>query len=318
MVSSSVWGSATVCSKVVRLNRTLIWAVRTQLLEVSPNSSFAFDIFVDYCKSEGIARECIAALAIVLTLPERTDSPLMLPSLTPSLKLDAARGQNDDCYENLFDCLSSCITLSCSFEGINSLLCGVFFESTVPCNLVGAHLLGIMKAIEPVKSDPRILAPLMAKKCPKVSPLWLATIWNGRVSRVLRSAMGGLPPISLPAASWTETVQSFLQARYCPITDRRDTIPRAREYSVAYLIRPDIMIPFTPSPPFGETATSNLSLEVKTHLNHDHRPILHKTSWILDTGGELPDQKGPKSVPQSNVCLPPIARTEYVEGFAQK
>lgn len=242
----------------------------------------------------------------------------MLPCLTTPLKFDAAQGQNQDCYESLFGCLSSCITLSCSFEGINSLLCSVFFEPTVPCNLVGAHILGIMKAIEPLQSDPRILAPLMAKKCPKVSPLWLATIWNGQLSRVLESALGGLPPISLPAASWTDTVQSFLQARYLPITDRRDAIPRAREYSIAYLVRPDIIAPFTPSPPFGETAPSNLSLEVKKHLEHNHRPILHKTSWILETGEELPDQRGPKPIPQPNLRLPPTARTEYIEGFSQK
>ena len=265
-----------------------------------------------------MTRECVAALAIVLTLPERTDSPLILPCLTVSLELDAARSQNDDGYKNLFNSLNNCITLSCSFEGIDSLLCSVFFEPTVPCNLVGAHLMGVMKAIEPFKSDPRIFAPLMAKKCPKLSPLWLATIWNGQVSRVLKSAMGGLPPISLPAASWTGTIQSFLQAQYCPITGRRDFIPRAREYSVAYLVRPDIMIPFTPSPPFGETAMSNLSLDVKLHLKHDHRPILHQTSWMLETGEELPDQRGPKFVPQPDIRLPQIARTDHIEGFAQK
>ncbi|KAL9024572.1 MAG: hypothetical protein Q9196_006423 [Gyalolechia fulgens] len=177
-------------------------------------------------------------------------------------------------------------------------------------------MLGAMKVIKPLQSDPRNLAPLLAKKCPKISPLWLATIWNGQSSRVLKSAWGGLPPISLPAASWTDTIQSFLQASYLPITDRRDAIPRAREYSVAYLVRPDIIIPFTPSPPFGETAPSNLSLEVKEHLEHNHRPILHRTSWVLETGEELPDQKGLKRIPQPNYLrLPPIARTEYMEGF---
>ena len=164
--------------------------------------------------------------------------------------------------------------------------------------------MGIMKAIEPLRSDPRILAPLMAKKGPKVSPLWLATIWNGQLSRVLESALGGLPPISLPAASWTDTVQSFLQARYLPITDRRDAIPRAREYSVAYLVRPDIIVPFTPSPPFGETAPSNLSLEVKKHLEHNYRPILYKTCWILETGEELPDQRGPKPIRNTSRDFP--------------
>ena len=78
------------------------------------------------------------------------------------------------------------------------------------------------------------------------------------------------------------------------------------------------MVPFTPSPPFGETTRSNLSLDVKKHLQHDHRPILHQTSWVLKNGEELIDQRGSKPIPQSDIRLPPIARTECVEGISQK
>ena len=265
--------------------------------------------------SEGIFRECVAALAIVLTLPTRTEPPLKLPCLTTSLNICSAQSHKDNRYHNLFGCLNSCITLSCSAEGIDSLLCSVFFEPTVPCNLLGAHLYGITKAIEPLKDDPRILAPLMAKISPKISPLWLATIWRGQASHVLQTVMEGLPPISLPVASWTGTIQSFVQAGYHSITDRPDSIPRAREYSIAYLIRANVVLPFTPSPPFGETTTSNLSLEIRTHLEHHHRPVLHRTSWMLDTGEELPDKQGSKPMPQPIVRLPFIARTMYLEGL---
>jgi len=47
---------------------------------------------------------------------------------------------------------------------------------------------------------------------------------------------------------------------------------------MAYLVRPNIIIPFTPSLLFGETATSNLSLKVKMHLNYNYRPILYNIS----------------------------------------
>ena len=104
--------------------------------------------------------------------------------------------------------------------------------------------------------------------------------------------MGGLPALSLLVASWTGTIQSFVQAGYHSITDRPDSIPRAREYSIAYFIRSDVVLPFTLSPPFGETSISNLSLETMTHLEHHHRPILYRTNWLLDTGEELPDQQG--------------------------
>ena len=128
----------------------------------------------------------------------------------------------------------------------------------------------------------------------------------------------GLPPINLPVASWTCTIQSFVQAEYYSITDRPDSIPRAREYSIAYLIGSDIVMPFTPSPPFGETMTLNLSLETRTHLEHHHRPILYRTSWILDTGEELPDRQGLMAMPQSSVRLPLIAQTRYNEGLVLK
>jgi hypothetical protein len=243
----------------------------------------------------------------------------MLPCLTTSLNLGSAQShEEDDLYNKLYNRLSNCITLSCSAEGIDSLLCSIFFEPTVPCNLIGAHLSGVKKAMEPLKNDPRSLAPLVAKKYPKISPLWLATIWRGRANRVLQFVMGGLPPISLPVASWTGTVQSFVQAEYHSISDRPDSIPRAREYSVAYLIRSDVVTPFTPSPPFGETMTSNLSLETRTHLEHRHIPISYKTSWILDTGKELPDQQGSKVMPQSSVRLPLIAKTVYDKGLVLK
>ena len=113
-----------------------------------------------------------------------------------------------------------------------------------------------------------------------------------RANHVLQFVMGDLPPISLPVA------------------------PGQVPYSLAYLIRSDVVTPFTPSPPFGETMTSNLSLETRTQ--HRHRPILYKTSWILDTGEELPDQQGSKVMPQSSVRLPLIAQTMYDEGLMLK
>jgi hypothetical protein len=151
----------------IQLKSTLTLIRRNPLLEVSLKSFLAFDIFVVYCKSEDIKRECIAALVIVMTLSTYLDSSIKPPCLTTRLKplkFDASRGQNEDFYESLFNCINSCITLSCISDGINSLLCGVFFEPTVPCNLVGAHMLGVMKAIGSLQNDPRILASLMAQK----------------------------------------------------------------------------------------------------------------------------------------------------------
>ena len=67
-------------------------------------------------------------------------------------------------------------------------------------------------------------------------------------------------------------------------------------------------MPFTPSPPFGETTISNISLEVKAHLPHDHRFLRHRTCWILETGDELPAQQESKNMRQLNVRLLPVTQ----------
>jgi len=86
----------------------------------------------------------------------------------------------DDCYKALFVSHDSCVTLSCSSEGLVCLLGSVFFETSMPCNLIGAHILGVSRAIESMQSDERIFAALMAGRKPRLSALWQAATWSGR------------------------------------------------------------------------------------------------------------------------------------------
>ena len=107
-------------------------------------------------------------------------------------------GEVDENFcKRFFKCLNRCITLSCCEEGIASLSCSVFFEPRVPCNLIESHLLGVEKAIEPVKSKTEIFARLMIDKNAKISSMWLAAIWTGQASSFFDSALGGMPPINV-------------------------------------------------------------------------------------------------------------------------
>ena len=105
-------------------------------------------MLLSFCTSEGVSKECVtSALAVVLTLPEHTIL-IKLLSLTAPVAVVHVQGLRDEYYNNLFECLGCCITLSCSPDEIDSLLCSAFFELRVPCNLIGAHFLSITKAIE--------------------------------------------------------------------------------------------------------------------------------------------------------------------------
>lgn len=131
-------------------------------------------------------------------LPELTE--IKLPKLGAPPMPATKKGTHNYCYSALFDYIDSCITLSCSPDGIASLLCSCFFDPSVPCNLVGAYFLGVSRAIEPIQSDERIFTALIAQRQPKFFPLAQAAVWSGRLKSILASAQGALPPINLAVA----------------------------------------------------------------------------------------------------------------------
>lgn len=245
------------------------------------------------------------ALAVVMMFPGHEDGPIKLQPVAALEGTQHAPDFDEKYYKQLFSYLGRCITLSCCDEGTASLLCSRFFEPSVPCNLVGSHLLGVRNAIEPVRNDPRVFARLMMGHNP-VNCLWLAAIWTGQVGKVLESALGGMPPISVPVASWTGVPQSFVQIGYHPRLTR--CMARAWEFSTIYLINDDANIPFTPSPPFGRVTTSDISLDVRRHLLHNHKPMLAKTYWVFDTGEMGLAQEQPEIIEQPILSLPSIAR----------
>lgn len=116
------------------------------------------------------------ALAVVLMFPEYRTGPIKLSPLVATARVYSSPDVEEKYYKELSRCVSRCIILSCCDEGVASLLCSGFFEPRVPCNLIGAHLLGVRKAIEPVRSDPKLFARLMVRHNPKGSSLWLAAI----------------------------------------------------------------------------------------------------------------------------------------------
>ena len=280
---------------------------------VSANSSSAFTFFAGSCRSEGIVEECFAALTIALMLPEYNE--VELPNLGAPPTPARTMGNPDDFYSVLFDCLDNCITLSCLCGGIESLLCSQFFDASIPCNLVGAYLLGISRAIESIQSDMNIFAALMAQRKPMLSPLWQAAIWTGRSKSVLASVMGGLPPINLAIASWTDTIQSFLQVEYESVSDLSSSLSRACEFNCAYMVSPNIVEPFTPSPPFGQTALANTNLDVRAHISHSHKLRWCRTYWLLAEGKEILAQPYSDFAHRPSIYLPPMAQMACTEAF---
>ena len=278
---------------------------------VPANSASAFEVFATACRANDIGNECCTALAIALMLPDCAEIDLPLSEAPPK---EAKPTDNPkDCYWILYQHLNNCITLSCLDGGIESLLCCQFFDASVPCNLVGAYLLGISRAIDSMKSDAGVFTALMGERQPMLSLLWQAAFRTGRSESLTKTMMKGLPNINLAVASWTDTLQSFMQVEYAFDSYQYNSIPRALEFSLAYMVSPNIVKPFTPSPPFGQTVLANSNLDVREHLHHFHRPRLCRTYWLLANGEEILAHEHISPVHRPSIHLPNTAQTTSTE-----
>jgi hypothetical protein len=258
------------------------------MIEVSPSSSVALDILLEFCASEGLDEECLIGLATVLMLTSRNAPPptLTLPSI---ISRSPIASKKHGISERLFRYLDKFMSVSSTEDALDSLLCSVFFDPRVPCNLVGAMSLGITEALLPVKNDYHRFLEAIAHRRPDLSFLWAAVVRNSQVKPFLSMALKNLPPICLVAALWTNTIQSFLQVTYCPSSATEKTVvPRSCEFRTSYFCRPEASQPWTPAPPFGSTGSSNLSLEVRQHYNHEHRPLWWRLFWTLRSGNRVP------------------------------
>ncbi|KAE8331401.1 hypothetical protein BDV39DRAFT_189813 [Aspergillus sergii] len=266
------------------------WMVRRE--GIIPNSPLAFAILLDFCLLEGLEGEFLADFASVLILTSRHAPP---PKFAPPIMILTAPIRSllslkDMVFLELFRSIDKCMFLSSTQDALDSLLCSAFFDPCVPYNFIGAASLGVKKALSIVdKIDNRQLLFAVTNIKPHLNLLWAAAV---------------LPPICLVTAFCTNTAQSFLQIAY-PVRDPEDVITsRALEFQTSYFCRPELPIPWSPAPPFGTTSIENLSLEVRAHLAHIHRPISWRLYWVLNSGERIPAsaQHPLKVIEASNMC----------------
>ncbi|KAB8259396.1 hypothetical protein BDV32DRAFT_159308 [Aspergillus pseudonomiae] len=273
------------------LRREGISIKRRDWKPVISSSSLAFDILLGFCMLESLEGEFITGFASVLILTSRHTPP---PKFAPPMMISAAPTRSscrpkDMVFLELYRSIDKFMSLSSTQDALDSLLCSVFFDPSVPCNLVGAASLGVKKALSEVdRIDNRQLLSAVTNMKPYLSLLWAAAVCNDQAASFLNMALRGLPPICLVAAFWTNTAQSFLQMVYPGHDLEESTTSRAHEFQTSFFCRPELSVPWSPAPPFGTTPVKNLSLEVRAHIAHTHRPTSWRIYWILDSGERIP------------------------------
>lgn len=259
-------------------------------MPVTPNPSLAFDILLEFCISEGLEYELLTALASVLLLTSRNaPAPRFAPPRIPTALISPQPRQKKKLYYDLLDTVDKCMTLSSTQDALDSLACSAFFDPSIPCNLMGAASLGIKTALSTANEiDNRKLLQAIMYTQPHLSIFWAAIVRSDLVTPYVNMTFYSLPPICLPAGFWTRTIQSFLQISYDLCGSEKAVVPRVHEFQTSFYCRPVTSVPWSPTPPFGQTLIENLSLEVRAHLGHMHTPLSWMTYWILGSGEKVP------------------------------
>lgn len=258
------------------------------MIQIHPNPSIAFDILSRYCAVSGLEQEFLVGFATILMLTSR-NVPRPTLAVPVSISVSSVQSTKRDVrFEGLYRSIDKCMSISCTQDAFDSLLCSAFFDPEVPCNLVGAVSLGIAKALLQVDADYRRLIRAISERAPHLSLLWLAVAYNGQAKHILDMALQMLPPICLVAGIWTNTIQSFLQVSYSPAGTMENSVLRSCEFSTSYFCRPQASAPWSPAPPFGSTRINNLSLEIKEHYGHEHKLLWWRTCWNLISGEKVP------------------------------
>ncbi|PYH43335.1 uncharacterized protein BP01DRAFT_323383 [Aspergillus saccharolyticus JOP 1030-1] len=288
---------------------------------VAPTSFMAFNILLEFCISEGLEGELLTALvAVINTKTPETPWPEYPPPIMISTKSSCLpTTHKDTIFHELFQAVDKLMTLGSTRCARDSLICSAFFDPSIPCNLIGGASLGVAKALSPVdekydlqpppaqssmwrrprpqipwdKIDKRQLLQAITYLKPHLSLFWAAAVHNNQATRFLQVSLGELPVICLPAACWTNTTQSFLQVAYSSSHWKEPLCTRVAEFQTSQFCRPDCQIqmlpwPRSPAPPFGSTPITNLSLEVREHLGHMHRPLSWQIYWKLKAGQRVP------------------------------
>ena len=279
----------------------------------TPLTSYqALQSLIDFGNRYGVSSHQLhAALGTAVLFP--THNYLQVNPALPCLaagnpKAPPAKIDNE-ALERYFDDLPRYITLSCGGDVVNSSLCGVFWNSHVPSNMVSPWLqpLRDLKKTKTCQSVPgrynEILAIMSARRAPNTAYLSVGAAISGLTSTVLEQVFTGQPPLERHAFAWTGVPQSFMdlagEGRYCETQFSEAHIPRSDCWRLRKLpptVDDDLHYgagPFSPWAPPGYALWKNCPLRVQVHRNCERHALAYEGStWRFINGHVLEGDLG--------------------------
>lgn len=248
---------------------------------------------LEHTTLHGIEEQSRMALATALLLPlanfEGRRASLPAPRILHNKELrDVVGPGNEDRHRIPTPQLDKLLTLSCNLSGISALLSSIFFDPSVPCNLVSPWLQGAFAVLDSVWTDSQALTHILVCRNPRLGFLGLGAVITGSHTNILRRARLGISDTELHSAVWTQTLQGFIQL---PLSGspRACMIQRSDECRLLYLASEDHQSRghLSPWEPFGETAVEDTEIEVRLHVNCGGHGLTYKLwTWCCTNGNQ--------------------------------
>ncbi|KAK2811595.1 hypothetical protein FQN50_001937 [Emmonsiellopsis sp. PD_5] len=277
-----------------------------------PSSSKAYEYLAQFSSLHNLGSQFLMGLTTAMTFPTHnfhgTVIQLPLPAESDSQQKNPSVKPSTPDWHTVNDLLPYYMTLSCSSDVVISILCGMFWEPDVTCNIVSPWLHPILREIPAspqIAQTPGLFHELLAIICsfrqPQVFPLWLGAVASGLTSTIIRQVARGRPPLDAHAFPWTGCPQSFMDipgsGSYIVCEGSADKVRRADVWRLQYLppvIEDDLHYncrPVTPWAPFGDTTIRNCVFRVAAHLECQRHGFgyLH-WNWTLEDGTRVEDQ----------------------------
>ncbi|KAK5221592.1 hypothetical protein LTR96_011188 [Exophiala xenobiotica] len=238
------------------------------------NFSKVFDLLLRFCARHLLLPEFFVAMTIAVLSPPtfRRPVPKLMPWIpTTALEITTSGGTVPPAAYEVFDRIDQILMLGSIIEGTDSFLSEASFDLSLPCNILGAQYVAMFSAldIDNEGNGDRFLTAIYTL-FPHLTLFWYAAAACGQAREMMDEIFSLGPPVCIPLAVWTHSVQTAWQVSY--VSDNgEDGISRAKEFSLLFLTRPEIIQPLPRAPPFGKTPIRNLSLALREHLSHDHR-----------------------------------------------
>jgi hypothetical protein len=291
----------------------------------TPSSDVALEYLCRFCRHYELDDQFSASLAAALYIPllSGTTIPLPLPKnpvIEPRLiSTSTLSKDSNSAYLQQRQFLPYYMTLSCNPFGIRSLLCSVFFNIDVECNLVSAWLTPCFAIVDPLieREEFTKLATLLGNRQPNVAALWLGAIIVGIAKSVIRDVRNALTALDLHAAAWTSTMQTFVTLNPGKVTG--PFILREDECRLLFIFgsQSHTKLPRSPWKPFGSTPLTDAELEIQHHANCNCHCLEYLTwHWRCLTEMTLEDpgiKRPPKQRSSENPVFGDIPKSHFFE-----